>query len=110
MAMADLAGGREGGRRWLLWLALLFLLLALLAFGYELLLVAEGASYRALAAGELWFRLHPSSLNITQAVIQRYVFPGLWDPVAITLLQWPAWAIFGLPGLILLALWRLLRR
>jgi hypothetical protein len=43
-------------------------------------------------------------------VIQRYVFPGLWDPVAITLLQWPAWAIFGLPGLILLALWRLLRR
>jgi hypothetical protein len=53
------------------------------------------------AAGELWFMLHDSSLNLIQAVTQRYVFPQLWDPIAVTVLLWPAFLVVGVPGLIL---------
>ena len=39
--------------------------------------------------GELWFRLAPASLNLTQAVVQRYVHPALWDGVLLPLLLQP---------------------
>jgi len=84
----------------------LLLGLAGAALAYELLLAVQTGGYRTIAAGELWFRLHGASLNVTQAVIQRYVHPLLWDPVLQTVLLWPAWAVFGVPGGVLLLLWR----
>ena len=53
-----------------------------------------------VAAGELWFTLHDSSLNLIQAVTQRYIWPRLWDPIAVTVLLWPAFLVVGVPGLI----------
>ena len=53
------------------------------------------------AAGELWFNLHDGSLNLIQAVTQRYIFPQLWDPIAVTVLLWPAFLVIGVPGLVL---------
>ncbi len=40
--------------------------------------------------GEIWFALSPDSLNLMQAVTQRYVSPGLWDPTIVALLKLPA--------------------
>jgi len=54
-----------------------------------------------VAAGELWFTWHDSSLNLIQAVTQRYVLPQLWDPVLVTVLLWPAFLVVAVPGLIL---------
>ena len=88
-------------RRWLFGLGVLFLALALITLLYELMMALNQGSYRVIAAGELWFRLHPYSLNLSQAVIQRYVSPTLWDPLIIGLLQWPFWSIFGAPGAML---------
>ena len=59
-----------------------------------------------IAAGELWFNLHNGSLNLIQAVTQRYISPALWDPVLVTVLLWPAFLVVGVPGLILSWLFR----
>lgn len=56
------------------------------------------------ALGEIWYMLAPGSLNLAQAVTQRYLLPELWDPVIVWILQWPAGAIFSLVGLVVLIL------
>lgn len=84
--------------RWPFLLGLVLLTLALLALLYEIVVALGSGGYRPIAAGELWFRLHPYSLNLSQAVTQRYLLPSLWDPVIISMLQWPAWSLLGAPG------------
>ncbi len=49
--------------------------------------------------GEVWFAVAPGSLNLTQAVTQRYIAPELWDPGITWVLNQPAVAVFGLLGL-----------
>ena len=55
--------------------------------------------------GQIWFDLAPASLQLTQAVIERYIDPCglirqlncepfLWHPMISTLLQWPAVFVF----------------
>jgi hypothetical protein len=70
-----------------------FLALALIAFGAEVIGSLSAGHYRILTLGEVWFSLSPGSLNLTQAVIQRYLFAALWDPVIVTVLLGPAWAL-----------------
>ena len=41
--------------------------------------------------GVRWHEFDSGSLNLSQAVIQRYVWPPLWDPGITTVLLWPAW-------------------
>jgi hypothetical protein len=78
------------------------LVLALAALGHELLLAWQAGSYRMIAAGELWYMLDRGSLNLAQAVTQRYLHPAIWDPVLVSVLQWPAWALLGAPAALLL--------
>ena len=61
----------------------------------------DAGSPAFVAAGQLWFTLHDGSLNLIQAITQRYVWPPLWDPIAVTVLLWPAFLVIGVPGLIL---------
>jgi hypothetical protein len=90
----------------------ILLLAAIAALGFDLWQYAQGAgqSIHLAAAGELWYRLSPGTLNLTQAVTQRYVLPELWDPVLLTVLLWPAFLVLGIPGLVFLALGSLRRR
>lgn len=46
--------------------------------------------------GEIWFSLSPDSLNLMQAVTQRYVSPELWDPTIVAVLKLPAILSLGL--------------
>ena len=63
-------------------------------FAYGLTTLAAAALVGAALAqaagaprlGEVWFALDPFSLNLVQAVIQRYVHPAIWDNVAVPLL------------------------
>ena len=57
-----------------------------------------GGARKLTAAGELWFRLAPESLGLTQAVTQRYLFPWLWDPIAVWALLQPAAVVLGVLG------------
>ncbi|GGE89540.1 hypothetical protein H1W37_12905 [Stappia taiwanensis] len=52
--------------------------------------------------GQYWYQISPTSLNITQAAIQRHVNPVLWDPVLLTLLVQPVWVVAGPLGFLLL--------
>ena len=74
------------------------LVLGIAALAYEVLLALQTGDYRMLAAGELWYVLDRSSLNLVQVVIQRLVYPALWDPVLASILMWPAWSLLGGPG------------
>jgi hypothetical protein len=53
-----------------------------------------------MPAGQLWFTVDKASLNLTQAIIQRYVSAGLWDSVMVPLLLLPGWKAIGLLFLI----------
>lgn len=54
--------------------------------------------------GQLWFDLNRSSLNLVQAVVQRYIHPYLWDPIIITILLCWAFAVLMVLGLLILAI------
>ena len=84
----------------------LFLLGALAALGYDLAKLARGEGFAFSPLGQLWFDLHAGSLNLVQAVVQRYIWDALWDPAITSILLLPALPVFLVPGLILVLLCR----
>lgn len=56
--------------------------------------------------GETWFAINQNSLLLLQPAIERHVAVWLWDPVMVTLLQQPTWAVLGVLGAILVLLGR----
>jgi hypothetical protein len=56
-----------------------------------------------IAVGQLWYDFSRSSLNLVQAVVQRYIHPFLWDPIIVTVLLWWAFAVLMILGLLILA-------
>ena len=59
-----------------------------------------------IALGQLWYQLDRSSLNLVQAVTQRYIHPFLWDPIIVTVLLSWAFAVLMILGVLLLAAFR----
>jgi hypothetical protein len=56
-----------------------------------------------VALGQLWYELNRSSLNLTQAVVQRYLSPFLWDRIILpVLLCWAFAVLIGIGAAILL--------
>lgn len=84
----------------------ILLILSILLLGNEMLASLRAGEWAPQLLGQLWFELSPESLNFTQAIIQRYLLPQLWDPVILELLLWPAWIVGMIPGVLLLALCR----
>lgn len=79
--------------------------------GLLLIAVAFGLFLRDLAmdgpagtVGDVWYSLHPPSLNLLQAGIQRHVSPALWDNAVLPVLLWSAVLTALVPGLLLLLL------
>lgn len=66
----------------------------------------QTGAYPFTKGGELWYTLAPDSINLVQAVVQRYLLPEIWDPGMLTVLLWPAMATLAGLGLILLLLFR----
>lgn len=53
----------------------------------------QGAASHAMTTGELWHRLHTPSLNLTQAITERYISPALWSAVMLPILLAPVWVV-----------------
>ena len=74
------------------------------------LAMMEGAGFQWESLGQLWYEidrfLGTASLNLVQAVVQRYLFPEIWDPAIVWLLLQPAILVLGIPGLLLILLCR----
>jgi hypothetical protein len=77
--------------------------------GRELYLLADTGKLVLSSWGELWFSLHPSSLNLYQAVVERYLSVELWDKVLAPMLLWDAFMVFAVPGVVLAALPRVIQ-
>ena len=80
------------------------IVVALVVLGIELWILATTGSFTLHTWGELWYRLDPGSLNLYQAVVERYLSPELWDKVLAPLLLEEAFFVFALPGLLLASL------
>ena len=87
---------------------LVFALAAAAAAGWAMA-PAGGAGVFQRPLGELWFKLDAASLNLVQALIERYLWPPLWDSGVAPLLQVPAVLAFAAPAALLLLLCLLLR-
>jgi hypothetical protein len=79
--------------------------LLVLGPGYDLLTWLDAKPHAApIVFGELWYAIHPDSLQLLQPAIQRHLHPALWDWVVQPVLLWWAWAVFTALGLALLVL------
>ena len=72
-----------------------------------LVAAADFALHGALRdVGSWWFQLHRNSLQLLQPALERHVAVWLWDPVMLTVLQWPLAAVLGTAGVVLRVLGR----
>jgi hypothetical protein len=55
---------------------------------------------------EVWTIVHAQSLQQVRPLIERNLPAWLWDPVAVTILDAPALAVFGVVGAVLVVLGR----
>ena len=85
----------------------LLLVVAAVIVAADLLVVVFAGEVAVAALGQAWFDFDRDSLGLSQTVIQRYVWPYLWDPIITAALLWPTWlslgvvaAIVGLLGLV----------
>ncbi len=82
------------------WLFALFSVGIMATLGLRLF---EGRSME-IPWGEAWYNLDAGSLNLMQAMVQRYSSPDFWDNQIVPLLQRPIWQGMGGAALVLLAL------
>lgn len=65
---------------------------------------ANSLVYTTLA--DLWTQIHPPSLEAVRAFFASRFFADLLDAALDTLLDYPAFAVFGVPGILLALLGR----
>ena len=68
----------------------------------DLLVWIDTKHWAPIALGQLWYDLNRSSLNLVQAVVQRYISPFLWDPIIVSFLLCWAFAVLVVLGLLML--------
>ncbi len=79
----------------------LLIVLAVATAGHEAITSLDAGAYVSFAFGTLWAKIDLASLNLVQAVIQRYVSPWLWDVVIVNIILLPpAWIVLGVPGIV----------
>lgn len=88
------------------WLGLWLLAGAFVAFIVDGTKSIAASQITVTPLGQSWFELHPPSLNLVQAVVERYVLPFLWDPVLVNILLLPGWAVLAAIGALLVYLGR----
>jgi hypothetical protein len=70
----------------------------------DILVWVDTKIWAPIALGQLWYQLNRSSLNLVQAVIQRYLHPFLWDPIILSILLCWAFAVLMVLGLLILVI------
>jgi hypothetical protein len=80
--------------------------LIVLYAGFDLLAWLGTQHGAPIVLGELWYAVHPASLQLLQPAIQRHIHPALWDWVVQPILLCWAWAVLLALGIVLLAIFR----
>ena len=76
-----------------------FLLLAMVAAVVDATKsLAGGGQLIITPLGQQWSSLSQSSFEAARTAVETNVAPMLWDPVITTILQAPAWIVFGVIG------------
>lgn len=70
--------------------------------GRDAILGYERGHLALAPLGEVWYALDRGSLNLLQAVTERYLHPFLWDPILFTFIGLPAAPLFAVLGALLL--------
>ena len=84
----------------------LIVLAGLAVLARDMMVGVSTGQWAPIALGQLWFDIDKSSLNLVQAVVQRYISPVLWDPVIVGLLYCWAFAVLLILGAILISIFR----
>ena len=87
-------------------LGLLILAGAFVALLYDGTKSIAGSRIYLTKLGDTWNALHSTSLQLLQPAIERHLAEWLWDPVVLSVLTAPTWAVLGVLGVILLILGR----
>ena len=66
----------------------------------------QKADFTLTDLGSFWYWCHPSSLQLLEPAVTRYLSPFLWDPIAVSVLLYPVTLVFGLLGLMVVLLTR----
>ena len=85
---------------------LILLCLAIGIVAKDLLQWYQTADFVLTDLGSFWYWCHPSSLQLLEPAVTRYLSPFLWDPIAVSVLLYPVTSVFGLVGLVLVLLTR----
>jgi hypothetical protein len=76
-----------------------FLLLAMVAAVVDATKsLAGGGQLVITPLGQQWSSLSQSSFEAARIWVETNIAPMLWDPVITTILQAPAWIVFGVVG------------
>ena len=73
----------------------------IMTFCWDVWMLIQTGSFTAKSFGKWWSEIDLSSLTLAQNFVERYVSEGLWNPGIVTVLKWPAWAVFAGFGFIL---------
>lgn len=71
----------------------IFILVGVIQLGRDILMSIQRRGFALETLGEFWAELHISSLKLIQTVIERYIWPPLWDPFLVFALQLPVWLL-----------------
>jgi hypothetical protein len=85
------------------WIGFLFGALTVAALALDGYRYYETNLYKPVTLGATWAAIDIGSLNLSQAVVQRYLSAWLWDPAIQTVLTAPAWLVLAIIGVIALA-------
>jgi len=87
-------------------LGLLLLAAAFVFFVYDGTKSLAANALVTTRLSEFWGILEPSSLQQIEPYIKQHTTALLWDPVMVTILDAPAFAVFGIVGAFLVLLGR----
>ena len=76
-------------------LTISLILILVEAYGYF-----RDGYWQSYPLGQFWYSISPGSLNLTQAITERYLHWRLWDYGIGQLVIWPLWVTTGGLGLI----------
>ncbi len=59
----------------------------------------SASAWLTTSLGQSWFELSSGTLNISQAIVQRYLHPAIWDPGIQNILLMPSFVVLAVIGI-----------
>ena len=99
----------------------ILVILAVFSCSLDVHLLIYSIETKFSSVGEFWFRLSPNSLQISEAIVSRYIdpcslfrklncSPFLWHPIISTILTLPATLFFLVTSLLIFSISKLIKK